>query len=110
MSRQRRPFWYKPCFGSGVGALIALCVTAQAASALAWTETPDAPSFPSGQAPAGIGALTSISGTTNSSTSDREDMYRICVLGGTFSAKVSSATFDTGASDLTGVLGVGLGH
>jgi hypothetical protein len=72
----------------------ALVLTAQQAMAITHTEIGDAPSLPPGQAPVGSGALDSISGSLG--TGDLEDLYRICVIGNTFSATtIGGATFDT---------------
>jgi hypothetical protein len=72
----------------------ALVLTAQQAMAITHTEIGDAPSLPPGQAPVGSGALDSISGSLG--PGDLEDLYRICVIGNTFSATtIGGATFDT---------------
>lgn len=79
-------------------ALVALAPMAWASTALAalWAEVGNAGDLPAtAQVPAGVGALTSISGALGSDTD--ADMYRIWVTGGgTFSATtVGGASFDT---------------
>ncbi|MBW0093802.1 DVUA0089 family protein [Pseudonocardia sp. KRD-184] len=78
----------------GATAVLLLGLGAPQALAAPVTEIGDAPSLPPGQTPAGSGPLTSISGQTGGD--DREDLYRICVTGDSFSATtVGSAGFDT---------------
>lgn len=74
-----------------VAAAIALMLglTAQQALAVTFTEVGDAPSLPPGQTPTGFGALTAISGSVGGT--DEEDLYRICVTGGGFSATTTGS-------------------
>lgn len=91
--RQNRP-WARRTLTTAAVLASALVLTAQQAMAVTHTEIGDAPSLPPGQAPAGSGALDSISGSLG--PGDMEDLYRICVVGNTFSATtIGGATFDT---------------
>lgn len=78
----------------GATAVLLLGLGAPQALAAPVTEIGDAPSLPPGQTPAGSGPLTSISGQTGGD--DREDLYRICVTGDSFSATTEGGfSFDT---------------
>lgn len=91
--RQNRP-WARRALTTATVLVSALVLTAQQAMAITHTEIGDAPSLPPGQAPVGSGALDSISGSLG--PGDFEDLYRICVIGNTFSATtIGGATFDT---------------
>lgn len=91
--RQNRP-WARRALTTVAVLASALVLTAQQAMAITHTEIGDAPSLPPGQAPVGSGAINSISGSLG--PGDMEDLYRICVIGNTFSATtIGGGTFDT---------------
>jgi hypothetical protein len=68
-------------------ASLAMCVAslgpvAPEAAAQTWTESPDAGELPAGaQAPSGVGALTTITGTIPATNDNDADMYRFCIPG-----------------------------